>query len=219
MESRNQEYVKALIHQCFPRIPETSSLAILKHIHLKGTGRDGRSAELENEVKIRLAVNAHIRHEFTTYDLLCNQAHANDPHSDLIVVRDLVSNEVKRIAESWRAEALSVTNEVKDNVSKHTVPTKMSGSKAETLIEPLHSLNLDGKKITRMPPKNNGGDKLTVTSSVLEDALEKKIKEKERVARPRDGDSMIIDNDDMIIDDDYNMIIDDEIRITKRTRR
>lgn len=226
MEGRNQEYVKACIYRYFPRIPETSLLAILKRIRLKDSGSDGRSVELENEVEIRLAVNAHIRHEFTEYDLLCKEARANNPNSNIMILRDLVYDKVKRVAESWRAEALSVTNGVRNDASKQIDPMTMSASKAETLIRPFQKLDLDGKKTTSMLPNNNEGDKLTMVSSALDNAIEKTYKEKQRISRRQDDDQMIIDDDNMITEDD-DMIIDDvdsntitdDIRTTTCTRR
>ena len=80
-------------------MPESACTKILEHGFQKGSRRVGRSRKLEDRVKVRLAVNAHIRHCLTQYDsILAN----NKGYDAKITAREIVYDQVQAIAESWR---------------------------------------------------------------------------------------------------------------------
>lgn len=110
-DHRDQEQAKALLLQFFPQIPQNSLNTVLEHGFLKGSGRVGRSTKLDEEVKTRLAVIAHIRHNFTKYDEIYQQMKANTPASELKeIVRFMVRDEVMTIADYWRGKTINQKN-------------------------------------------------------------------------------------------------------------
>jgi hypothetical protein len=54
-------------------MPKSSLEVILNHAFLKGSGRVGRTAQISDEHRIQLAVEAHIRHVMTPYDKLLDE--------------------------------------------------------------------------------------------------------------------------------------------------
>jgi len=102
-DQRDITHARDLLFQHFPRIPRDSAEEILKHGFLKGSGRVGRSTTLDEELKIELAVNAHIRHRFTNYDSLYSQLKTTNIAGDLKKqARTKVYDQVNQIAYSWR---------------------------------------------------------------------------------------------------------------------
>ncbi|PGH06098.1 hypothetical protein AJ79_06632 [Helicocarpus griseus UAMH5409] len=68
---RDSTKARELLETHFPNMPAQSLEKVLGHAFLKGSRRVGRSGKIESdEVKVRLAVEAHIRHEHTDYDRL-----------------------------------------------------------------------------------------------------------------------------------------------------
>ena len=68
----------------------------------------GRSTKLEEDVKIELAVNAHIRHRFTDYDSYFKQNKVDQQAPRFkAAARTRVYNQVKEIADSWRSKPSS----------------------------------------------------------------------------------------------------------------
>lgn len=84
----------------FPSIPDDACKEILEHGFQKGSGRVGRSKKIEDQLKVQLAVNAHIRHRLTPYDSILA---ANRGQYDKLAARDMVYSQVEEIADSWRA--------------------------------------------------------------------------------------------------------------------
>ena len=94
---------------------------MLEHGFLKGSGRAGRSRELEDRLKVQLAVNAHIRHCMTQYDsILAN----NKGHDAKLTAREIVYDQVQAIADSWRRCV---------SKGRHSKPALVSGDSAATL--------------------------------------------------------------------------------------
>ena len=91
----------------FPNIPEGACFEILEHGFEKGSGRVGRSKTLENKLKVQLAVNAHIRHRLTQYDSILASNKGQDAK---LAARDMVYDQVKAIAESWRGGEFRLPN-------------------------------------------------------------------------------------------------------------
>ncbi len=68
----------------------------------------GRSTTLDEELKIELAVNVHIRHRFINYDSLYSSMKAENVAGDLKkTARTSVYDQVKEIAQSWRGLGVS----------------------------------------------------------------------------------------------------------------
>ncbi|OGE52380.1 hypothetical protein PENARI_c010G02794 [Penicillium arizonense] len=64
---------RKLLIEKFPLMPKPSLEVILNHAFLKGSGRVGRTAQISDEHRIQLAVEAHIRHVMTPYDKLLDE--------------------------------------------------------------------------------------------------------------------------------------------------
>ena len=97
----DRQYVERFaqrIRELFPHCP--SDIKIAEHACLKYSGRVGRSAQAKNlnEEAIRLAVIAHIRHEYTSYDTLLAKGH--DRWSARIEVED----KVQQLLAEWKKE-------------------------------------------------------------------------------------------------------------------
>ncbi|MFH1519516.1 MAG: DUF2293 domain-containing protein [Candidatus Omnitrophota bacterium] len=90
---RFAEYIRKLFSQC----PAKSEMNIAEHACLKYSGRIGRSAQAKSmdEKAIRLAVIAHIRHEYTPYDTLLAKGYERRD------ARDKVEDEVQQVLVKW----------------------------------------------------------------------------------------------------------------------
>ena len=100
-EILDRQYVKCFaehIRELFPQCPAKSEVEIAEHACLKYSGRVGRCARAKNLDKeaIRLAVVAHIRHEYTSYDTLLAKGHERWD------ARDKVKNEVQQELTKWK---------------------------------------------------------------------------------------------------------------------
>jgi len=96
----DRRYVAAFaqrIQKFFPQCPAKSEEKIAEHACLKYSGRVGRSAQAKNldEKAIRLAVVAHIRHEYTPYDTLLAEGYERRD------ARDKVEHEVQQVLVKW----------------------------------------------------------------------------------------------------------------------
>lgn len=95
------EYVQAFGEhtlRVFPRCPPETAKKIAEHACLKYSGRVGRSAAAKqfDDEAIVLAVQAHIRHQFTGYDELLSRG-IERPQA-----RAMVRGEVEQVLASWR---------------------------------------------------------------------------------------------------------------------
>lgn len=99
-DSRDHVRAHKLLLTFFPRMPEGACSEILEHGFQKGSGRVGRSGTLEDNIKVQLAVNAHIRHRLTQYDAILA---ANKGQDAKLAAREVVNGQVQAIADSWRA--------------------------------------------------------------------------------------------------------------------
>lgn len=76
-------------------MPDDDRRTVLRHAFQKGSGRVGRTARIEDEEKVRLAVEAHIRHLHTEYDELLDAGMMKSK------ARERVWEKVKEIRERW----------------------------------------------------------------------------------------------------------------------
>lgn len=99
-DSRDTAKARNLLLEHFPDIPSHDLEKILGHAFLKGSRRVGRSGTVRNErAKFHLAVEAHIRHEHTTYETLLEK------NTDRGHARHLVWRDVKSIKARWMGHA------------------------------------------------------------------------------------------------------------------
>ena len=102
-DKREKDASRALILRLFPYIPANSLNTILDHGFEKGSRRVGRTKTLDEIVKAKLAVNAHIRHSHTSYDSIYSAARVkNDGKNIKAYARAAVYEEVHGIADAWR---------------------------------------------------------------------------------------------------------------------
>lgn len=76
-------------------MPEDERRVVLGHAFLKGSGRVGRTARMGEEEKVRLAVEAHVRHVHTEYEGLLEGGMGKKE------ARERVWKKVKEIRGEW----------------------------------------------------------------------------------------------------------------------
>ncbi|MCJ1393341.1 hypothetical protein MMC18_006214 [Xylographa bjoerkii] len=100
---RDDRKSRAAIRRMFPRMPIDSAEAILEHGFQKGSGRVGRTTTLDEDQKVKLAVEAHIRHNFTPYETLLRERKDGDQADDhrRERARATVKPQILEILASW----------------------------------------------------------------------------------------------------------------------
>jgi hypothetical protein len=103
-EEEDQKYLQEYtlhVRKLFPKCPKSEELKIAKHACQKYSGRVGRSAASKefDPHAITLAVQAHIRHEYTNYDELLMTGW------ERFEARMVVRSTVKEILDQWREKA------------------------------------------------------------------------------------------------------------------
>jgi hypothetical protein len=90
----------ARVRELFPACPTGRERDIAEHACLKYSGRVGRSASAKalDEVAVRLAVIAHVRHRETPYDALLARGY------DRWEARATVEEAVRRVLQKWGAQ-------------------------------------------------------------------------------------------------------------------
>ncbi|KAL1959452.1 hypothetical protein VTO42DRAFT_1897 [Malbranchea cinnamomea] len=95
-DARDERRARMLLERGFPAMPEDDLHAVLGHAFRKRSGRVGRSGTVrDEETKVRLAVEAHIRHVHTEYESLLRSG------VEKSVAREQVWGKVKEIKEQW----------------------------------------------------------------------------------------------------------------------
>lgn len=99
MDRHYVEQFAERIRELFPACPAEREMAIAEHACLKYSGRVGRSASAKSldDVALRLAVIANIRHRETDYDRLLARGYGR--HES----RAEVENVVRRVLQQWKA--------------------------------------------------------------------------------------------------------------------
>jgi hypothetical protein len=92
---RDQRKARLVLSETFPSMPAASVDEVLKHAFLKGSGRVGRTATRPEKVKATLAVEAHIRHTHTPYEMLLRQG------IDRESARESMWDSVKAMRDKW----------------------------------------------------------------------------------------------------------------------
>ena len=100
VDSKYVEEFAARVREFFPGCPPGREREIAEHACLKYSGRIGRSASAKamDEVAVRLAVSAHVRHRETEYDELLAKGH------ERWHARSAVEAAVDRVLQKWEAK-------------------------------------------------------------------------------------------------------------------
>ncbi|KAI5306712.1 hypothetical protein KEM56_007483 [Ascosphaera pollenicola] len=96
-DTQDTERYQSQLLKGYPNIPTRDVLRILSHAFLKGSRRVGRSTTVRGgeETKLRLAVEAHIRHVHTDYESLLRSGVARWK------ARERVGSAVRRLRDEW----------------------------------------------------------------------------------------------------------------------
>ncbi|OAX85541.1 hypothetical protein ACJ72_00079 [Emergomyces africanus] len=120
-DARDTSKARALLRTQFPAMPVDTLETVLGHAFLKGSRRVGRSGMVESEeVKVGLAVDAHIRHVHTEYEKLLENG------VDRQVAREKVWGSVRKVRALWEGKE-EVEAEVEAKAA--TVALKTEGIK------------------------------------------------------------------------------------------
>ena len=134
-DNRDYQQNLELLKEMFPRMPAKTMEEILAHGFQKGSGRVGRASRLDEEKRINLAVNAHIRHRFTDYEncLKARRKIDKGSPSTRTEARQRVMGQVTRIAESWRADTHNTGREpCQHPIQPAVCPIKVAGRPKHT---------------------------------------------------------------------------------------
>ena len=135
-DNRDYQQNLQLLREMFPRMPAKTMEEILGHGFQKGSGRVGRATRLDEEKRIELAVNAHIRHRFTDYEkyLKARRKIGKGSPCPRTEARQRVVGQVTRIAESWRADAHNAGREpCQHPIQAAVCPVKVAGQPKHTI--------------------------------------------------------------------------------------
>ncbi|KAI9043995.1 DUF2293 domain-containing protein [Aspergillus affinis] len=95
-DEKELAHSRKVLRSEFPLMPVESLNTILDHAFRKGSGRVGRTSQIEDESKAAMAVEAHIRHTHTPYEELLRTGTNRD------VARRQVWDKVHTIMEAWK---------------------------------------------------------------------------------------------------------------------
>ena len=135
-DNRDHQQNLQLLREMFPRMPSKTSEEILAHGFLKGSGRVGRATRLDEQKRIELAVNAHIRHRYTDYDiyLKARKQFGNKSSNPRMEARQRVIEQIKSIANSWRPDANGARIEAcQDPIRAEVCPVKVAEKPEHTV--------------------------------------------------------------------------------------
>ncbi|KAK2877098.1 hypothetical protein FQN49_001421 [Arthroderma sp. PD_2] len=96
-DARDRRKARELLLREFPNMPKSDLDAVLNHAFLKGSRRVGRSGKVASEEdKVRLAVEAHIRHVHTEYDDMIKRGTTRER------ARENIWGEIVTVRDSWK---------------------------------------------------------------------------------------------------------------------
>ena len=132
-DEKHLSKARSLLQVHFPDMPVSSAEKVLQHAYRKGSGRIGRQTTVKDERKIKLAVEAYIRHTHTSYDRML---HAGINRQ---IARQLIWDSVQDIKVKWGGSISNRARSTKCGVKKKT-PTK-SKSAAKSKIHKVTKVN------------------------------------------------------------------------------
>ncbi|KAH8433513.1 DUF2293 domain-containing protein [Aspergillus melleus] len=95
-DEKELAHSRKILRSEFPLMPVESLDTVLDHAFCKGSGRVGRTSQIEDESKAAMAVEAHIRHTHTPYEEMLRAGTNRD------VARRQVWDKVHTIMEAWQ---------------------------------------------------------------------------------------------------------------------
>lgn len=154
---RDDKNTRAALCRVFPRMPIETAEIVLEHGFQKGSGRVGRSTTFDEDRKVEIAVEAHIRHNFTNYDtLLRGSASSIGRDSRREAARTTVKPLIQNLLSQWRATFAQGTASTTENRSSKS--TTNSNGKLLTMAASA----IIGDDVTRdyhisQPASNSNG--------------------------------------------------------------
>lgn len=93
-DMRDLEIAREMLVKLYPNLPPEIAQEILNHGFAKYSGRVGRAGKLDLDERIHLAVQAHVRHKHTKYDMLLKTL-------DREIARRRVRAEMDALIDTW----------------------------------------------------------------------------------------------------------------------
>jgi hypothetical protein len=146
-DEKHLSKARSLLQVHFPDMPVSSAEKVLQHAYRKGSGRIGRQTTVKDERKIKLAVEAYIRHTHTSYDRML---HAGINRQ---IARQLIWDFVQDIKVKWGGSISNKARSTKCGVKKKT-PTK-SKLTAKSRVHKVTKVNTPEVKKTREERKKD----------------------------------------------------------------
>lgn len=103
------EKARVALNKSFPAMPKEDEEAVLTRAWKKSSGRVGRTETISMEVKVKLGVTAHARHEYTKYDELLKQGFTRK------VAREKIKSDVEDIVSKWQGFSHMSKGKVRDS--------------------------------------------------------------------------------------------------------
>ena len=170
-DNRDYRQNLQLLREMFPRMPAKTMEEILAHGFQKGSGRVGRATRLDEEKRIELAVNAHIRHQFTDYEIHLKERRkiGNGSPNPRTEARQRVIGQVTRIAESWRPDVHNAGIEpCQHPIQAAVYPVRVAGKPKHTVklgrtlcADQKQSDGLVGRRVVKPSRKQRARAKIT----------------------------------------------------------
>lgn len=110
---------EAELLRLFPKVPRTDVAKILKQALEKRSGRVGRTGALDLDLKVQLAVKAHIRHCRTPYEQLLDSGTGREK------ARQMVMHKVKEVARTWVGDVKQTRMDTQGQETKRKRKTKI----------------------------------------------------------------------------------------------
>ena len=97
VDARKLAKARVTLQSVFPRIPSPDATKVLQTAFRKYSGRVGRATTLDDDEKVFLAVQAHVRHTMTPYDKLLDGPNSLTREE----ARKAVEAQVRSVLASW----------------------------------------------------------------------------------------------------------------------
>ena len=157
MERKDEKDIDAarkVMKQLFPAMRLSVAKKILDHGFEKRSGRVGRTGTLGLEEKVGLAVSAYVRHTFTPYDeLLQNAKKKTSGFVDREPIRKAVKPKMDKVLEKWRIGAKSASKEaLKFKKALQKADRSKRTASASTESEPKKRRISFARAVKRMNP-------------------------------------------------------------------
>ncbi|KAI8627010.1 hypothetical protein F5Y19DRAFT_443980 [Xylariaceae sp. FL1651] len=200
-EALEKQFSDAILKQ-FPRMPPEELPTVIRRATVKHSGRVGRTGRLDLTEKVHLAVQAHIRHTKTDYDVLLrcgisrSDARKKTSEKALSVLKEWSSAHTREpklgqqksriTANTMKQKERAATRKAASAQEATTQSTKQAGtqSKRTTIVATATNTNNKiRKKTSASKSKTAKKTKTTMQPTVTRDASTKKRTKRERRRR------------------------------------